>query len=114
MDLVKEVLKKFFKQGEKPDVTVDEIMKTVAAKFNIRIADLKSHKKNKNLVIPRQIAMYLARKLTSHSFPDIGAKIGGKDHSTVIYANNKIRDLLEKDSKIETAIREIEETLNRS
>ncbi len=114
MDLVKEVLKKFFKQGEKPDVTVDEIMKTVAAKFNIRIADLKSHKKNKNLVIPRQIAMYLARKLTSHSFPDIGAKIGGKDHSTVIYANNKIKDLLEKDSKIETAIKEIEETLNRS
>jgi len=114
MDLVKEVLKKFFKQGEKPDVTVDEIMKTVAAKFNIRIADLKSHKKNKNLVIPRQIAMYLARKLTSHSFPDIGAKIGGKDHSTVIYANNKIRDLLEKDSKIEAAIKDIEETLNRS
>ncbi|MGE5789380.1 MAG: chromosomal replication initiator protein DnaA [Syntrophaceae bacterium] len=114
MDLVKEVLKKFFKQGEKPEVTVDEIMKTVAAKFNIRIADLKSQKKNKNLVIPRQIAMYLARKMTSHSFPDIGAKIGGKDHSTVIYANNKIKDLLEKDPKIEVAVKEIEETLNRS
>ena len=113
MDLVKEVLKKFFKQGEKPEVTVDEIMKTVAAKFNIRIADLKSQKKNKNLVIPRQIAMYLARRLTSHSFPDIGAKIGGKDHSTVIYANNKIKDLLEKDPKIEVVVREIEESLNR-
>ncbi|NPV06148.1 MAG: chromosomal replication initiator protein DnaA [Syntrophaceae bacterium] len=114
MDLVKEVLKKFFKQGEKPEVTIDEIMKTVAAKFNIRIADLKSHKKNKNLVIPRQIAMYLARRLTSHSFPDIGAKIGGKDHSTVIYANNKIKDLLEKDPKMELVVREIEESLNRS
>jgi chromosomal replication initiator protein len=113
MDLVKEVLKKFFKQGEKPEITVEEIMKTVAAKFNIRIADLKSQKKNKNLVIPRQIAMYLARKLTSHSFPDIGAKIGGKDHSTVIYANNKIRDLLEKDLKVEVVVREIEESLNR-
>jgi len=113
MDLVKEVLKKFFKQGEKPEVTIDEIMKTVAAKFNIRIADLKSQKKNKNLVIPRQIAMYLARRLTSHSFPDIGAKIGGKDHSTVIYANNKIKDLLEKDPKIEVVVREIEESLNR-
>ncbi|MGE5856279.1 MAG: helix-turn-helix domain-containing protein, partial [Syntrophaceae bacterium] len=51
---------------------------------------------------------------TSHSFPDIGAKIGGKDHSTVIYANNKIKDLLEKDPKIEVAVKEIEETLNRS
>jgi chromosomal replication initiator protein len=57
--------------------------------------------------------MYLARKLTSQSFPDIGAKIGGKDHSTVIYANNKIRDLLEKDTKIESVVREIEESLNR-
>jgi chromosomal replication initiator protein len=114
MDLVKEVLKKFFKQGEKPEVTVDEIMKTVAAKFNIRITDLKSQKKNKNLVIPRQIAMYLARRLTSNSFPDIGAKIGGKDHSTVIYANNKIKDLLEKDPKFEIVVREIEESLNRN
>jgi chromosomal replication initiator protein len=113
MELVKEVLKKFFKQGERPELTVEEIMKTVAAKFNIRIADLKSQKKNKNLVIPRQIAMYLARKLTSQSFPDIGAKIGGKDHSTVIYANNKIRDLLDKDTKIESVVREIEESLNR-
>ncbi|HNQ00913.1 MAG TPA: chromosomal replication initiator protein DnaA [Syntrophales bacterium] len=114
MDLVKEVLKKFFKQGEKPEVTVEEIMKTVAAKFNIRIADLKSQKKNKNLVIPRQIAMYLARRLTSNSYPDIGAKIGGKDHSTVIYANNKIKDLLEKDPKMELVVREIEESLNRN
>jgi chromosomal replication initiator protein len=113
MELVKEVLKKFFKQGERPELTVEEIMKTVAAKFNIRIADLKSQKKNKNLVIPRQIAMYLARKLTSQSFPDIGAKIGGKDHSTVIYANNKIRDLLDKDAKIESVVREIEDSLNR-
>ncbi len=64
-------------------------------------------------MIPRQIAMYLARRLTSHSFPDIGAKIGGKDHSTVIYANNKIKDLLEKDPKIEVVVREIEESLNR-
>ena len=114
MDLVKEVLKKFFKQGEKPGVTIDEIMKTVAARFNIRIADLKSQKKNKNLVIPRQIAMYLARRLTSRSFPDIGAKIGGKDHSTVIYANNKIKDLLEKDPKMDVVVREIEESLNRN
>lgn len=114
MDLVKEVLRKFFKQGEKPEVTIDEIMKTVAAKFNIKIADLKSQKKNKNLVIPRQISMYLARRLTSHSFPDIGAKIGGKDHSTVIYANNKIRDLIERDPKIGAVVREIEESLNRS
>ncbi len=114
MDLVREVLKKFFKQGEKKEITVDEIVKTVAGKFNIRISDLKSQKKNKNLVIPRQIAMYLSRKLTSLSFPDIGAKIGGKDHSTVIYATNKVKDLLEKDPKIMASVKEIEDALNRS
>ena len=114
LELVKEVLKKIIKQNEKEEVTVEEILKIVTSKFGLKLADIKSQKKNKNLVLSRQIAMYLARKLTSASFPDIGDKIGGRDHSTVIYANNKIRDLLEKDSKIETAIKEIEETLNRS
>jgi chromosomal replication initiator protein len=113
MDLVKEVLKKFFKQGERKEITVDEIVKTVAGKFNIKISDLKSQKKNKNLVIPRQIAMYLSRKLTNLSFPDIGAKIGGKDHSTVIYATNKIREILDKDSKMLASVKEIEDMLNR-
>ena len=113
MDLVKEVLKKFFKQGEKREMTVDEIVKTVAGKFNIKISDLKSQKKNKNLVIPRQIAMYLSRKMTNFSFPDIGAKIGGKDHSTVIYATNKIRELLDRDPKMMASVREIEDMLNR-
>jgi chromosomal replication initiator protein len=113
MDLVKEVLKKFFKQGEKREITVDEIVKTVAGKFNIKISDLKSQKKNKNLVIPRQIAMYLSRKLTNLSFPDIGAKIGGKDHSTVIYATNKVREILDKDPKMLASVREIEDMLNR-
>jgi chromosomal replication initiator protein len=113
MDLVKEVLKKFFKQGEKREMTVDEIVKTVAGKFNIKISDLKSQKKNKNLVIPRQIAMYLSRKMTNFSFPDIGAKIGGKDHSTVIYATNKIRELLDRDPKMMASVKEIEDMLNR-
>ncbi len=113
MDLVKEVLKKFFKQGEKRETTIDEIVKTVAGKFNIKISELKSQKKNKNLVIPRQIAMYLSRKLTNLSFPDIGAKIGGKDHSTVIYATNKVRELLDRDPKMMASVREIEDMLNR-
>lgn len=113
MELVKEVLKKFFKQGEKREITVEEIIKIVAGKFNIKIADLKSQKKNKNLVVPRQIAMYLSRKLTDQSFPDIGAKIGGKDHSTVIYAVNKVRDLLEKDTKFQIVVNEVEDMINK-
>jgi len=115
MDLVKEVLKKVLKQGEKKPVTVEEILKTVTDKFNIKISDLKSQKKSKNLVLPRQIAMYLSRKMTTHSFPDIGTKIGGRDHSTVIYANNKVTKLIQNDSKIRQVIKELEkELLNHS
>jgi chromosomal replication initiator protein len=111
MDLAKDVLNKILKQGSTTEISIEEIVKTVAGKFNIKINDLKSEKKNKNLVVPRQIAMYLARKLTDESFPDIGAKIGGKDHSTVIYANNKMKKVVEKDVKIKSMIDELEDIL---
>ncbi len=111
MDLVREVLKKVLRQGEKKSITVDEVIKTVIEKFNIKIADIKSHKKSKNLVRPRQIAMYLSRKLTNASFPDIGAKIGGRDHSTVIYAHNKITKLIEQDDKTKEIVQELERLL---
>jgi chromosomal replication initiator protein len=111
MDLVKEVLQKLLKKGESKELSVEEIVKTVAGKFNIKISDLKSEKKNKNLVLPRQIAMYLSRKLTSDSFPDIGMKIGGKDHSTVIYAYNKMKKKLDEDQKTKKVADEIEDLL---
>jgi chromosomal replication initiator protein len=111
MNLTKEVLKKIIKLNEKEDVTVDEILKTVASKMNVKLSDMKSHKKNKNLVLARQIAMYLSRKMTSTSFPDIGEKIGGRDHSTVIYACNKIKKALEEDAQFKKVVRELEEFL---
>ena len=97
MELVKAVLKKLLRQEEKREITIDEIVKAAAIKLNIKIADIRSPKKNKNLVLARQISMFLAREMTSSSFPDIGAKVGGRDHSTVIYAHNKIKKLLETD-----------------
>jgi chromosomal replication initiator protein len=111
LDLVKEVLRKLLKHNEKHEISIDEIIKIVAGKLNVRIADVKAHNKNKNMVLARQVAMYLARKLTAHSFPDIGQKIGGRDHSTVIYANNKIIKNVESDSKLQKLIQEIEDTL---
>jgi chromosomal replication initiator protein len=111
MNLTKEVLKKILKRNEKEDVTIEEILKTVAGKLNIKLSDIKSQKKNKNLVLSRQIAMYLSRKMTASSFPDIGEKIGGRDHSTVIYANNKIKKALEEDTTLKKIVQDIEETL---
>jgi chromosomal replication initiator protein len=111
INLTKEVLRNVLKQNEKENITIDEIVKVVSAKFGLKIPDVKSQKKNKNLVWARQIAMYLARKITSSSFPDIGEKIGGRDHSTVIYANNKIIKALEEDINLQNTISEIEEMI---
>jgi chromosomal replication initiator protein len=111
MDLVKAVLKKLLRQEERPAVTVDEVVKTVAAKLNIKITDIKSPKKNKNLVFARQISMFLAREMTSASFPDIGAKIGGRDHSTVIYAHNKMKRVMETDKTIRDLVEEVQGTI---
>ncbi len=113
VDTIREIMRKLMKQVKKQDITVDDIVKVVASKFNIKIADLKSQKKNKDIVLSRQVAMYLARKLTELSFPDIGSKIGNRDHSTVIYANNKIRARTGKDGTLRSLVEEIEETLQR-
>jgi chromosomal replication initiator protein len=111
MDLVKAVLKKLFQKEEKREITIEEIIKTVAAKLNIKISDIRSPKKNKNLVQARQISMFLARELTSASFPDIGNKVGGRDHSTVIYAHNKIKRMMETDKTLQDTLDGIQETL---
>ena len=111
LDLVKEVLSSLVKHNKKGEVSIEEIIKVIAGKLNIKISDIKAHNKNKNIVFARQIAMYLARKLTNHSFPDIGQKIGGRDHSTVIYANNKIINSVKVDPKLKLLIQEIEDTL---
>ena len=97
--------------GNQMLVQKDEIIKAVGKKFNVRVGEIKSRKKTKDLVLSRQVVMYLSRKLTKRSFPDIGEKIGGRDHSTVIYSNNKIKKMMEKDYKIKRVIDEIEDFL---
>jgi len=69
------------------------------------VQDLKSPKKQKNISVPRQIAMYLARRYTGASYPEIGEKFGGKDHSTVIHAVKKIESTLGKDPALENAVK---------
>jgi len=111
LDLVRSVLKQLLRKEEKKELTIEEIVKTVGAKFNIKISEIKSQKKNKNLVLARQVSMFLAREMTSSSFPDIGNKIGNRDHSTVIYAHNKIRNLLDTNKTLRDSVKEIKEIL---
>jgi len=109
--LAREVLINILDSVKRKEVTVEEIIKKVASRCGVKVADIKSQKKNKELIIPRQIIMYLARQLTDRSFPDIGAKIGGRDHSTIIYGNNKIRALIKRDEKINQLVEAIKESL---
>ena len=81
-------------------VNIDNIQKTVAEYFKIRVADLSSKNRKQSITRPRQIAMCLARELTSHSFPEIGDAFGGRDHTTVMNACKRITELKESDTKI--------------
>ena len=89
LNLVAEVLKGHIRPKDKM-VTIDEIKRVVAEKFDIKVNDLKSKSRRRELVTPRQIAMYLARQLTNESLPQIGRKFGNKDHTTVIHSIKKV------------------------
>ena len=81
-------------------VSIDNIQKTVADYYKIRMSDLLSAKRNRSLARPRQLAMSLAKELTSHSLPEIGDAFGGRDHTTVLHACKKIVELCATDNKI--------------
>ncbi|WP_122645977.1 chromosomal replication initiator protein DnaA [Enterococcus mediterraneensis] len=92
-------------------VSILQIQEEVAKYYHIQLKDLKGKKRVKTIVVPRQIAMYLSRELTDHSLPKIGAEFGGKDHTTVIHAHEKIEKLVQSDATIKTEISEIKNLL---
>jgi len=82
-------------------VTIENIQKTVAEYFKIRISDLHSNSRSRSITRPRQVAMALSKELTNHSLPEIGSAFGGRDHTTVLHGCRKIAELRESDSKID-------------
>jgi len=112
LDMAKDVLKDILVDSGKI-LSIEKIQKIVAGYYNIKVSDLKSPKRIKTLVLPRQIAMYLSRQLTGYSYPEIGEKFGGKDHSTIIHAIKKIDKLQESDFDIKTAIMKLEKILTQ-
>jgi chromosomal replication initiator protein len=81
-------------------VTIDNIQKTVAEYFKIRVSDLTSKSRSRSVTRPRQMAMALAKELTSHSLPEIGERFGGRDHTTVLHACRKVKELRDQDLRI--------------
>lgn len=98
MDMTREVLQDLIRANDRK-VTIDEIQRTVASYFNIRIAEMLSPRRARAIARPRQVAMFLSKQLTSRSLPEIGRKFS-RDHSTVIHAVEKIQDLMKDDSQL--------------
>ncbi len=103
LSMTREVLKDILVEKNR-EISVEDIQKTVSSHYNIKISDLKSPKRLKAFVLPRQIAMYLARQLTTSSYPEIGERFGGKDHSTIIHAIKKIEAKMEDDFQLRATI----------
>ena len=108
LEMTQEVLADLLRSSERR-ITIDEIQKKVAEHFNIRIADMHSARRARQVARPRQVAMYLAKQLTPRSLPEIGRKFGGRDHTTVIHAVRKIEEL----SAYDPAFKEDVELLRR-
>jgi chromosomal replication initiator protein len=99
LDFAKEALHDLLALQDKL-VTIDNIQKTVAEYFKIRVSDLLSARRSRSITRPRQMAMSLAKELTNHSLPEIGDAFGGRDHTTVLHACRKVVSLREGDTRI--------------
>jgi len=111
IDMAQEALKDLLALHQKL-VTLESIQKTVGEYFKLRVVDLLSKKRTRSIARPRQMAMALAKELTSHSLPEIGDAFGGRDHTTVLHACRKIAELKETDTRIEEDYRNLFRTLS--
>ena len=99
LETTKEVLHDLLRANDRR-VTIEEIQKRVAAHFNIRTSDMHSARRARSVARPRQVAMYLAKQLTSRSLPELGRKFGGRDHTTVMHAVKRIEELRQTDATL--------------
>ncbi|WP_286234176.1 chromosomal replication initiator protein DnaA [Thalassotalea sediminis] len=111
IDFVKEALRDLLALQDKL-VTIDNIQKTVAEYYKIKVSDLLSKRRNRSVARPRQIAMALSKELTNHSLPEIGEAFGGKDHTTVLHACRKVKELREESHDIKEDYSNLTRTLS--
>ena len=112
LGLTKEVLRDLLKETKKL-TTVDFIQRCVAEEFGVSLQDLKARRRNKNIVLPRQVAMYLSRELTELSLPEIGDCFGGKDHTTVLHSYNKIKKGVNNNSDFSERVEKLIKTIQQ-
>lgn len=114
LSLAKDALKDLLPAKIDTCITIDMIQNEVCRTFGLSMSDLKGDKRSQSIVYPRQIAMYLCRELTDASLPQIGRKFGGRDHSTVLYAINKISKLIKEEREVYTRVQQLTSKLKHS
>jgi len=112
VDLARDALAKLIASAS-TGLTIESVQREVAAYFDVKLHDLKGPKRHRAVAHPRMVAMYLARKLTKMSYPEIGSRFGGKDHSTVISAVRKIERLCSEDPSVRSVVSTIESHLRQ-
>jgi chromosomal replication initiator protein len=110
LDVTREVLQDLIRANDRR-VTIDEIQRSVAGYFNVRLADLLSARRARAVARPRQVAMYLSKQLTARSLPEIGRKFGGRDHTTVMHAVKRIDELRELDASLDDDLQHLSRVL---
>ena len=110
-DLAAEALKNIIPTAKPKVVTIKDIMRIVGEEYGVKMEDFLAKKRTKAIAFPRQIAMYLSRELTDNSLPKIGEEFGGRDHTTVLHAHEKISKLIEKDAQFQKQIQELEKKI---
>jgi chromosomal replication initiator protein len=105
------VLKNFI-DSQARKVTIDAIQKAVAEQFGLRAMEIKAKSNSRQIVFPRQIAMYLSKHMTEASLPEIGRQFGGKHHTTVMHSIGKIEDQRQGDKDLNRLLNKLTETLN--
>jgi len=111
VDLAQEVLGELWGEDEKI-ITIDQIQRRVCDFFGLKLSDLKAKNRTKAIAFPRQVAMYLSRQMTHSSLSEIGRAFGGKDHTTVLHAVDKIQTLLQEDPKFRKTIDGLVQSVN--
>ncbi len=111
--LVKNILKDVLVDEEPLFVSIDSIQRKVVKYFKLQMSDMISKKRSGSISLPRQIGMYLSRELTNFSLPEIGARFGGKDHTTVLHAYKKIKEKIKKDEHLRLTIENLKEELKK-
>ena len=107
LDIAQHQLKDVFSQSKHGNVTIDNILRVVADEYKLSYSDLKGKKRTKNIAFPRQIAMYIAREITEYSTTELGFEFGGRDHTTVMHACQKIEEMLKLDPNLESRIQSL-------